>query len=191
MSSVAELRRQSDAALVQLCRSGDSRAWERLVERFSRYVHAIAVNGFRLSPADAEEVFQEVFMRVYEHLGELRDEDAVRPWVAQLTRRAALDLLRSRARIELRASAAEPVTAEDPFARVDDVLAVRSALAAVPAPAREVVDRFYCRDQSYRTISAEMKLPSGTVASRIARSLPRLRDELEGPQPEREAAVVA
>ena len=42
------------------------------MERFSRYVYAIAVQGFRLSPEDAEDVFQEVFARTYEHLDRLR-----------------------------------------------------------------------------------------------------------------------
>ena len=41
-------------------------------------------------------------------------------------------------------------------------------------------DRFFRRDESYRTISAELGLPAGTIASRIARCLRRLREELEG-----------
>jgi len=48
----------TDAELVARCRAGDERAWAELVERFSRYVYAIAVQGFRLSETDAEDVFQ-------------------------------------------------------------------------------------------------------------------------------------
>jgi DNA-directed RNA polymerase specialized sigma24 family protein len=51
----------TDAELVQRCRTGDADAWNELVERYSRYVYAIAAQGFRLSPADAEDAFQEVF----------------------------------------------------------------------------------------------------------------------------------
>ena len=43
-----------------------------------------------------------------------------------------------------------------------------------------VLDRFFARDQSYRTISSELDLPAGTIASRIARCLRKLRVELEG-----------
>ena len=53
----------SDARLVALCRGGDEDAWSTLVERFSRYVYAIAVQAFRLPEHDAEDVFQEVFAR--------------------------------------------------------------------------------------------------------------------------------
>ena len=74
----------SDSQLVARCRSGDQQAWAELVDRFSRYVYAISVQGFRLSEADAEDVFQEVFARAYEHLDKLRDDAAVRPWLDQV-----------------------------------------------------------------------------------------------------------
>ena len=89
-----------DAELVRHCREGDADAWNELVERFSRYVYAIAVQGFRLSDADAEDVFQEVFARTYERLDALRDDSAVKPWLAQLTRNLCIDKLRDRARVE-------------------------------------------------------------------------------------------
>jgi DNA-directed RNA polymerase specialized sigma24 family protein len=52
-----------------------------------------AVRGFRFREHDAEEVFQEVFARVYDRLGSLREDAALRPWIAQLTRRICLDRL--------------------------------------------------------------------------------------------------
>ena len=88
----------TDAELVARCRSGDVLAWAELVERFSRYVYAISTQAFRLSPADAEDVFQEVFARTYEHLDRLRDDSAIRPWIGQLTRRLCVDRLRAGAR---------------------------------------------------------------------------------------------
>src|SRR3954469_13938934 len=88
----------SDAELVARCRTGDAAAWNELVERFSRYVFAISTQAFRLSQPDAEDVFQEVFARVYQHLGGLRDDDAFRPWIAQLTRRVCIDKLRGSVR---------------------------------------------------------------------------------------------
>ena len=74
---------------------GDEAAWNELVERFSRYVYAICTQAFRLAAHDAEDVFQEVFARVYEHLDRLRNDDAIRPWIAQLTRRLCIDRLRA------------------------------------------------------------------------------------------------
>ena len=78
----------SDAEVVAGCRRGDEAAWRELVQRFSRYVYAIATRAYGLRDRDAEEVFQEVFARSYERLGSLRNDEAIRPWLAQLTRRA-------------------------------------------------------------------------------------------------------
>ena len=88
----------TDARLVAQCRSGDEQAWRSLVERFSRYVYAICIQAFRLAESDAEDVFQEVFARVYERLETLRDDEAVRPWIGQLTRRLCIDRLRAGSR---------------------------------------------------------------------------------------------
>src|SRR3954451_15858883 len=81
----------TDAGLVARCRQGDDDAWEELVRRFSRYVLGIAQQAYRLSPADAEDGFQDVFARTYERLGDLRNDEAVRPWIAQLTGRVWID----------------------------------------------------------------------------------------------------
>ena len=171
----------SDGELVARCRAGDQQAWADLVERFSRYVYAISVQAFRLPEADAEDVFQEVFARAYQHLDGLRDDSAVRPWLGQLTRRLCIDRLRTTSR-ERPASDEElaPLEAEDALALLDDALTVHEALAGTPEHCREVLDRFFARDESYKTIGDALDLPSGTIASRISRCLARLRELLEG-----------
>src|ERR687888_1550239 len=170
----------SDAALVARCRAGEDEAWRELVERFSRYVYAIAVQAFGLAEQDAEDVFQEVFARTYERLDRLRDNAAIRPWLAQLTRRLCIDRLRALARES--AEEIEPLldAADDHIAELDEALDVREALAQLSADCREMLDRFFARDQSYRTIGEELAIPGGTIASRISRCLDRLRGVLEG-----------
>jgi|ERR671924_780229 RNA polymerase sigma-70 factor (ECF subfamily) len=175
-----DLAPDSDARLVARCRSGDEQAWAELVERFSRYVYAIAVQAFRLSEPDAEDVFQDVFARIYERLYSLRDDEAVRPWIAQLTRRACIDRLRAGSRTQASLEDTELAAAEDEIGRLDEALTVRDALARLPEQCREVLDRFFTRDESYQTIGAALDLPSGTIASRISRCLGRLREQLAG-----------
>jgi RNA polymerase sigma-70 factor (ECF subfamily) len=172
---------QTDGELVSRCRAGDADAWNELVERFSRYVYAICVQAFRLNPTDAEDVFQDVFARVYEHLGRLRNDDAVRPWIAQLTRRLCIDRLRE-SRREGPADAEEIETGEvdEALGKLDEALAVRAGLDAVGDPCRDILDRFFCRDESYKAIGEALGLPSGTIASRLSRCLTKLRTELEG-----------
>jgi RNA polymerase sigma-70 factor, ECF subfamily len=169
----------SDARLVALCRGGDEDAWGVLVERFSRYVYAIAVQAFRLPEHDAEDVFQEVFARVFERLDTLRDDEAVRPWIAQLTRRLCIDRLRAGSR-EVAADTEELPEApdEDVLARIEEAFDVHDALAGLPEHCRDILDRFFARDESYRAIGEALELPSGTIASRISRCLGKLREEM-------------
>ena len=166
-----------DAELVRRCRANDPDAWNELVERYSRYVYAIAVQAFRLPEPDAEDVFQDVFTRVYTRLDSLRDDSALRPWIAQLTRRRCLDVVSAR-----RDTSAEEMLAEEgstDLSDVEEAFEVREALAELSEPCQDILDRFFTRDQSYRTIADELDIPSGTIASRIARCLGRLRDQLE------------
>jgi RNA polymerase sigma factor (sigma-70 family) len=168
----------TDAQLVARCRTGDQSAWNELVERFSRYVYAICVQAFRLSPHDAEDVFQEVFARVYQHLGRLRNDEAIRPWIAQLTRRLCIDRLRGASRegpaavddLEL-----EAPEADDVLAQLDEAMSVREGLERLGENCQEILDRFFCRDESYNTIGEALGLPAGTIASRISRCLGKLR----------------
>jgi RNA polymerase sigma factor (sigma-70 family) len=169
----------SDAQLVGRCRNGEAAAWNELVERFSRYVYAIAVRAYRLAEHDAEDVFQEVFARAYERLGSLRDDDAIRPWLAQLTRNACVDRLRAAAREQ---PAEEPAAeATDPMLeQLDEALDVRVGLESLSEDCRDILDRFFARDESYRIIGEALDLPAGTIASRISRCLGKLREKLEG-----------
>jgi RNA polymerase sigma factor (sigma-70 family) len=168
-----------DAQLVARCRSGDEDAWRELVSRFSRYVYAICCQAYRLRQEDAEEVFQEVFSRAYQHLGKLRDDEAIRPWLAQLTRRLCIDRLRAGS-TEHPEELPDAAAADDVIARLDEAMAVHEALATLPDNCREILDRFFARDESYRTIGEALDLPSGTVASRISRCLAKLRVQMEG-----------
>src|SRR5262249_8738266 len=170
----------SDAELVQRCRAGDAAAWEALVERFSRYVHAIIVQAFRLRDADAEDVFQEVFTKVYENLGHLRDESAVRPWLGQLTRHACIDRLRVAPRELATGDELEPQGVDETLERLDEALVVREALGRLSGDCRDILDPFFARDESYRTIGEALGIPGGTIASRISRCLQHLRAELTG-----------
>ena len=172
----------TDAELVARCRTGDDDAWELLVERFARYVHAILTRAFTLPEHAAEDAFQEVFARAYEQLHRLRDASALRPWLAQLTRRIAIDVLRADARESAR-DVAEiehvDAVAEDQLERLEQALSVRAALADLPEHCSEILDRFFARDESYATIGAALEIPQGTIASRISRCLGKLRAKLE------------
>lgn len=174
---------RSDEELARACRAGDEAAWGLLVERFSRYVHAIACRAYRLSDDDAEEVFQEVFARAYEHLDRLRCDAAIRPWLGQLTRRLAIDRIRRTGREQLSEASLELIEerASRELEQIELALDVREAMAELSDDCQEILDRFFARDETYREIAAALDIPIGTVASRISRCLTKLRGALADP----------
>ena len=178
----------SDAKLVARCRTGDEAAWTELVTRFSRYVYAIVGQGFGLRNDDAEDVFQEVFARTYQHLDRLRDDEAIRPWIAQLTRRLCIDRLRAGAREQLTDAEIEPDELDETLATLDEALTVHEALGQLPENCQQILDRFFARDESYQTIGSALDIPAGTIASRISRCLAKMRELLEGREQAPEAS---
>jgi len=166
-----------DEELIARCLAGDQAAWNDLVRNYSRYVFAICSQGYRLQGADAEDAFQDVFVRIYDRLGSLRNPEALRPWIAQMTRRVCLDRIAKGKREE--PSDLDPASIEGTIEELDEAFAVREALEELSEECQEVLDRFFCRDESYRTIGKELGIPSGTIASRISRCLGRLRQRLE------------
>ena len=166
-----------DEELIARCLAGDQAAWNDLVRNYSRYVFAICSQGYRLQGADAEDAFQDVFVRIYDRLGSLRNPEALRPWIAQMTRRVCLDRIAKGKREE--PSDLDPASIEGTIEELDEAFAVREALEELSEECQEVLDRFFCRDESYRTIGEELGIPAGTIASRISRCLGKLRERFE------------
>ena len=69
---------------------------------------------------------------------------------------------------------------EDAMVDIEQAMDVRDALGSMDRTCREMLDRFFARDETYRTIADELDVPMGTVASRISRCLDNLRQRLEG-----------
>ena len=170
----------TDAELVSRCRGGEEAAWGELVERFSGYIYGILNRGFRMAEHEAEDVFQEVFARLYEKLDTLRDDASVRFWIGQTTRRLAIDRYRESSRESPSVAADLPEQAEIDahLERLDAALDVRRELAALPENCRDILTHFFIRDESYATIAEILEVPPGTIASRISRCLSKLRKQM-------------
>lgn len=164
--------------LVSRCRAGDREAWAEVVASHARLVNGILRGAYRLAAHDAEDAFQEVFTRLYLNLGELREERALPGWIARVTRNVAVDAIR-RNRREIGGDVEVDERAYDePYEQVLDAISVRQALEHLPEQQREMLERFFVEDQSYRTMAAELSIPAGTIASRISRALAMLRDQV-------------
>ncbi|MER3408303.1 MAG: hypothetical protein C4292_06150, partial [Nitrososphaera sp.] len=77
---------RSDTDLIQACLNKDENAWKELVERYGRLVYSIPLR-YGLSPADADDVFQNVFTIVLRRLSSLRNQSSLTAWLITITQR--------------------------------------------------------------------------------------------------------
>lgn len=172
------------AVLVRAAAAGDERAWNALVDRFSKLVWAIARNH-RLCAEDAADVSQTTWLRLAEHIDRLQDPSKVGAWLATTARHEALRLLRGAGRqIPMGDDLPEPGTLAPP---VDtdllrderDVLLWR-AFARLPERDQALL-RLLVSDPmpSYEEIGAAMGMAVGSIGPTRARCLERLRREAQ------------
>lgn len=174
----------SDDDLVQACLAGDEQAWAAMLGRYGAYVYAVAVRAYRLEPQAADEVFQDVCVRLYDGLAGYRGSGGFKPWVRQVTISACRDHFRRLSRHER----GQPLDGYDPpeaeMADLDAALDVRGAVARLKDPCRTTIEYAFFLDLTQAETAKRLGVPEGTVAARISRCLRRLRDDLqENPAP--------
>ncbi|HEX2272873.1 MAG TPA: sigma-70 family RNA polymerase sigma factor [Acidimicrobiales bacterium] len=184
-------RRAGDAtagALVRAAAEGDQVAWGALVERFSGLVWAVA-RAHRLSKADAADVSQTTWMRLVEHLGDIRQPERVGAWLSATARHECLRVIRKSGR-------AVPTELDDDHladrgveveleldARLDAAQyhqALWVALERLPERGRALL-RVLMADPapSYAEAAAALGMPIGSLGPTRARCLERLRNSPE------------
>lgn len=190
--SADDLRRQpdEDRPLVDRARAGESEAFEALVERHQHRVVSFARGLVRGSQADAEDVAQEAFVRAWRSLRQFRGASAFRTWLLQIvTNVARTHRTRRLARPEVAVdpNVSEALASAVGGDRVEAALVAHDqvvrALATLSDEMREVV---LLRDREgldYREIADVLKIPIGTVESRLFRGRARLRAALTDEMP--------
>ena len=176
-----------DADLVRAAAAGDVDAFEVLVRRYQAKVVTL-VRTCSGDAEEAEDLAQEVFVRVYRSLGAFRGDSAFRTWLYKV----AVNVTRTH---QARRRRAQPVwgdsgaTDDDAFDAVDEVDleqhlitrdAVARALSALPVDLRLAVELRDVHGLEYRDIAEATGAPMGTVESRIFRARQRLRGLLGG-----------
>jgi RNA polymerase sigma-70 factor (ECF subfamily) len=168
-----------DADLVTRCQRGDDGAWSDLVDRYGRKVYGIAWH-FTYDRSEAEELTQECFLKLWENLDRYEPSEAsLLAWIAALSRNLCIDHYRKRRREKgFRFLSEEAVTSvltagDDPQAdavRRERVRFLLEALADLPDELAEVVMLRDLDGLDYREIGDFLKLPDGTVKSRLNRA---------------------
>lgn len=167
------------AGLIRRVQLGDADAFARLVQEYSRHVYQTAYAIVRSRP-DAEEVTQDVFIKIYRKLHTLKDPNAFPAWVTTITTRIAIDRFRQ---VQRRRS--------DPLETIEDIAQTRADPATRPiieetldalSPAHRAILLLRERDgYEYAEIADILSIPIGTVKSRLAYAKQAVRKQFGDP----------
>lgn len=172
----------SVALLVRLAADGDKKAWERLVDQYSKLIWSITVE-YRLVESDAADVAQTTWLRLLEHIDRIQYPDRVGSWLAATARNECLRSLAARKRVVLGHDTEAMEDAHAPGAEVDERLlaaerdqTVRDAMSMLPARWQRLLEMLMADPPvSYTEISDQLGLPVGSIGPTRGRCLARLR----------------
>jgi RNA polymerase sigma factor (sigma-70 family) len=188
-----DVAQREDRDLIAACLAGDASAWESLVARYQRLVYSIPLKA-RLSMDDAADIFQSVWLKLYEKLASLRDHEKLSSWLITTTTREVWRVTARNRRDAAPVSddddpqnALEQIAATAPLAdaereALEQQQLVREALDALPDRCRNLLTMlFYEKDElSYAEIARRVGMPVPSVGPTRARCLEKMKKLLQG-----------
>jgi RNA polymerase sigma-70 factor (ECF subfamily) len=184
-----------DLRLIELLREGAETAYEELLNRFQQQVYTLAVRLLN-DPAEAADVVQEVFLKVFRNISSFRGQSTLKTWIYRITINEAHNARRwffrhRRREVELDTDPEEsrnwkeiiPDRSRSPFDMAlegEQHSLIEAALGRINPIFREAVVLRDITDLSYEEIAEILGISLGTVKSRILRGRDALREELAG-----------
>ena len=176
-----------DEELVAECLAGNQKAWTALVAKYQRLVYSVPLR-FHMRPEDAADVFQAVWLELYEELPRLRQPNAVRGWLLTTAfNRCYRSKMKNRKNSELAASyalldsLAESKEASQLYQDFEREQMLREAIANLPERCQNMVRMLFYADPPlpYSEVAAKLGLAQGSVGFIRGRCLQKLRLHLE------------
>jgi RNA polymerase sigma-70 factor, ECF subfamily len=186
-SSSAPASPEATEALIQRCLSGDQAAWELIVRQYWRKVFNVAYK-FVGKHDQAEDLTQDIFLKIFKSLDTFDRRANFQTWLISISRNLCIDHYRSvrkeRETIDREIDANELTPASrDPgpvaaLEQQDRIALLRQALSALPDTLRTAVLMRDIQELSYQEIADRLRLPEGTVKSRINRGRTELARQI-------------
>ena len=167
-----------EKALVERCRKGEDEAWRELVDRFGQKVYSVAYH-FTLKREDAEELAQEIFLKIFENLHRYDGSFPLVAWIVSLSRNLCIDRYRRSKRERsfrfVTEDAVLPMltSRDDPAAHAlarERAKLLFWALSEIPEDLAEILVLRDLNGLPYEEIGQALALPDGTVKSRLFRA---------------------
>lgn len=177
---------RSDAGLVKACRGGDETAWNELVDRYQRLIYAIPRRA-GLTEEQASDVFQEVFLTLFEKLDEIREPDRIRSWIVTTAKFKTWGIVRGQKGLHSPATdeemEQEMAALPDAAPLADEMLIeaeqqhlIRTALKQLEERCRTILSMIYMRAAaaSYAEVAEAIGVGETSISPMRARCLAKL-----------------
>ncbi len=164
--------------LVERCRKGDDEAWREMVDHLGQRVYSVAYH-FSLKREDAEELSQEIFLKIFENLHRYDGTYPLLAWVVSLARNLCIDRYRRKKRERsfrfVSDEAVAPMLKSDDDPAAEAIRKERTkllfwALGEIPEDLAEILVLRDLEGLAYDEIGKALDLPDGTVKSRLFRA---------------------
>ena len=185
-------------ALIQRCLRGDQLAWDAIVKQYWRKVFNVAYK-FVGKHDEAEDLAQDIFLKIFKSLDTFDRRANFQTWLISISRNLCIDHYRSvrkeRQTIDRDVDASELAPASrDPgpvqaLEQRDRVELLRQAMSALPDTLRTAVLMRDIQELSYQEIADKLRLPEGTVKSRINRGRTELARQIQKLREQQDAVV--
>ncbi len=171
----------SDYGLIQSCLAGNQEAFAGILNRYKKPVYSVIYNLMGNS-TEVNDLFQEVFIRIYKSLDSYNPEFKFVTWAAKIATNLCLDRLRQKKpalvpveEIEISDSEANP---EDQFLARERTMLIRRAVDQLPEKYRMPVVLFHQQGVSYEEIAGILNQPLSIIKNRLYRARLMLRERL-------------
>lgn len=174
---------QEDPVLIAACLTGDESAWQALIERYSGLIYSVPFR-YGLTPALADEIYQETCLILLEKLATLRDHQRLGAWLITVSKRVCMQHWRRRDQnqfVELQEnSGVEPSDLEESLVELEQKQLIQQALSRLPERDQKLLYALFFAfpAPSYEEIAADLGISLGSIGPTRARSLQKLQREI-------------
>ena len=166
----------TDAELIKRCITGHEDAWEFLVARYNRLIFSVSLSICHDRDVAAD-VLQQVYLEMYQKLGDLRDTDKLPGWLSTIARRKTYNHLRSAGLTDELNEEDSSIEAADEVVKMERQHLLERALEQMPDRCRRLIELLYLSptEPSYNEISIDMGIPVASIGPTRIRCLNKLR----------------
>ncbi len=172
--------------LALIARNQDRAAFSRLFRHFAPLMKAFALSGSSLSASNADELVQEVMLKVWQKAGAFNPEKAAAStWVYTIARNCRTDMYRRLQKFDTALTAEDLSTeleSEEAFVILHQKRSrdkIRQLIKELPTDQIQIVAKVYMEGKSHSEVAGELDLPLGTVKSRVRLAIQKLQIQIE------------